>query len=337
MNIQAFNKKLIPIFMAMTFLYGCSASSGVRIEEETGTKSNGDEVALPEYLVVTYQGQQYSWFSQYEARVKYIDRHMPFIDNATRSEYLSRVPDVAFNAINGELPDVSFKAINGDVGVLVDDYSDEEGKYVIDISGNLVLIHKDGVERSSRSEYEAFERKLNRKTIPSFGFRLGETTPQQALGMLEDSSRYFMKYDYLKNKDLPAYLVFGYDGAPKINGISPDEMFLRFVDNTLFKITFYWGNNYDNEGTMNSDFSNQVVWPANKSLDDAFGKRSVMSGYINNRRFRTKVRWINSQYSIHEALYYAPNDEISYPSGFYLSYVHNELFREAKNIEERMK
>lgn len=159
-NVLAFNKKIIAFFIAVIFLCGCSASTDTSYREEVDAKKNRDKVVLPEYLLVTDKGVQYPWFSRYEAREKYIDKHMPFIDDATKRRYLKRVPDI------------SFDAINGDVGVLVDDYSHEDGTYVLDILGHLISIDKDGVESASLSEYKAFERKVNRKKFPLSGLSL---------------------------------------------------------------------------------------------------------------------------------------------------------------------
>lgn len=144
---------------------------------------------------------------------------------------------------------------------------------------------------------------------------------------MKGSSGAFKNYYYQENKELPAYIVFRYEGAPTISDVPPDEMVLRFVDDKLFKITFFWGNHYDSDYSV---FNANILRPAREALDESFGDRRTSGGSL-----RPDIRWVSPQYSIHETV--DINSDNNLPSGYYLSYVQNELFREAKNIESSMK
>lgn len=275
-----------------------------------------------EFYKVIDTGLVYPWFSKYEARVKHIDSHMSFLDDSTREEYISRDPGT------------QFKPLNGDIGVLVDDFSEENGKMVISISNNLVNIGKDGLQKSSEEEFKEYNKKIREIKVNQFGFEIGKSTRATAISHLKASNAEFNdNLAYRGHNDLPVIRIQEYDQIPKINGIQADQMTLWFIDgfteNVLYEISLTWKS----KGVFKRREFNKLTKSIGEALNIRYGNRSMHMDYKKGEMAR-RAQWANPKISIYTTFYLDNKSE--YPHSYEVSYVGNSFYRTAEDLKDHI-
>lgn len=274
-----------------------------------------------EFIEVIDEGQQMSWFSEYKSRVKYINKHMPFIDKKTADNYLKNIPNNDF-----------FSARNGDIGFIVDDYSNVDGPIIIDIAGYLISIRKNGVKRSSKEKYDIFNRKLTENDVNQFGFKLGKTTFKDALNLLNKSNAKFnSNLAYRGYREIPIIKITNYKYLPTINNIKANVIYLNFIDDKLYDINVTWEVDTILEAKK---FSSNVI----SFIDEALKIRYPDARKKHMNRVKGKSveysLWINPEFSIYKKVFFTKSSLLDY--AYRISYVNNDLYKKSKHLKSKI-
>ena len=182
-----------------------------------------------QYYSIINAGSTYPWFTENKSRAEYIDKHLGFISKKLRTEVLSNITSRYFNPTNG------------DVGKLVSDLNPKEEKLILSIEGNYILVDKNAVKKVSLQEYQEYSKTISNYAELIFGFKLGETTVNEAVSILKlNGAKFISNQSYKGYTDIPVITIQNYDKIPVLKGQAPNHSTLWFVDNKLYQINFDW-------------------------------------------------------------------------------------------------
>lgn len=133
-----------------------------------------------------------------------------------------------------------YSPTNGDVGILVARTKSKGGSLILNIEGNFTLLANKGVKKVDEAEYTEFLEKINPLAEEIFGFRLGETTYEEAISILhKNGARFKDGLGYKGHGELPIIEVYSYSAFPILAGAPPTSTSLWFVDNKLYEVELH--------------------------------------------------------------------------------------------------
>lgn len=275
------------------------------------------------FYEITDTGKYAPWFADYEARVKYLDKHMAFLEEETRSFFLESEPNTTYT------PE------KGDVGKLV--LLEPEGRRaIIDVAGFLVSMGVDGLKEVSEDRYNSFNEKINSIEVSQFGFYLGSMKLSGAKNELKTHGADITADGrYEGGFRVTAILSKGYSKLPVVNGKAPRELDLWFYMDELAQIQMCWSA--DSYAVWDvRRFNKSVIKPIEKSIAVRYGNRDFEQVEYIRDRYALKTRLLTPSKSALMKFVYSDKTESGLPVALCLSYVESDLYQKLEAEKARL-
>ncbi|ODM30906.1 hypothetical protein A6779_18840 [Marinobacter adhaerens] len=275
------------------------------------------------YYEVTDTGNHYGWFADYEARVKYLDKHMAFLEEGTRSYFLENEPNALYTPAKG------------DVGKLV--LREPDGRRaIINVAGFLVAMGVDGLKQVSEDRYESFNDKVNSMKVNQFGFHLGSTNLAEAERELKaESANITARGNYKGGYRVTGLLSEGYSRLPVVNGKAPHDLSLWFYEDKLSQIQMCWyADSYKVWDVRR--FNKSVIKSIKESIEVRYGARDFEQVEYVRDSHSLQTRFLTPSKSAFMKFIYSDKTESGYPIALCLSYVESDLYQRLQAEKARL-